>query len=115
LHVQDLDRQGSHLVGGPHPGGDTEEQRDLGRHGDRSQPPARDRAHASRRLQHDVRRRGLSLARRIDRRRGLRLVVGGEARLHVLAKLVRVVGEPHQVKGRHRAGVHAGVTDRQPV
>jgi general stress protein YciG len=113
VHVQDLDRQGGHLVGGHHPRGDTEEQRDLGRQGDRSEPPARDRAHAPRCLQHDIRRRGLSLVHGIGRR--LRLVIGGEARLHMLAQLVRVVGEPHQVEGRHRPGVHARVADGQPV
>ncbi|MFI5037977.1 MAG: hypothetical protein ACHP93_05810 [Solirubrobacterales bacterium] len=115
LHVQDLDRQGGHLVSRHHPRGGPEQQHELGRQGDRSQPPARDRAYASRCLQHDVRRRGLSLVHGIDRRLRLRLVVRGEAGLHVLAQLVRVAGKPHQVEGRHRAGVHARVADRQTV
>ena len=39
----------------------------------------------------------------------------GEARLHVLAQLVGVVGQPQQVERGHRAGVQARVADGQPV
>ena len=56
-------------------------------------------------------RRGRAIARRPSAARRHR----GEARPHVLAQLVGVVGQPQQVERGHRAGVQARVPDRQPV
>ncbi len=54
VHVQQLVRHRRHLVGRHHPRADEQQQRQLGRERHQAQPPARDRAHAPRRLQHHV-------------------------------------------------------------
>ena len=88
----------------------------LGRQRRQAQPPARDRLHPPRRLQHDVDgRRAAPRRRRRRRSPAVGAVVVGEARLHMLAQLVGVVGQAQQVERGHRARVQARVADRQAV
>lgn len=116
VDVQDLGRDGGHLVGREHPRANPDQQRQLARQRHRAQPPAWNRPHAPWRLQNEV--------------HGLRLLdagtlvlhagaspgrSSGEARLHVRAQLLAVVGEAHEVEPRHRARVQARVADRQAV
>ena len=82
--------------------------------------------YAARSLEDEVSRgelfrsRAVVVRRRNHERRGSRRAdshapAKGEARLHVLAQLVGVIGQPQQIEIRHRARVQTRVTHRQPV
>jgi hypothetical protein len=92
MDVQDLRRQGGHLVGRHHPRADAEEQDEL--HGRRRQPhaPQGDGSHAPRDVEHHVdsilaQPRAVAREERLIRERR-------EAGLHVPAELVFVVRQP---------------------
>jgi hypothetical protein len=93
VHVQDLARQGRHLVGGHHPRADDKQQRELSRQRSRAKSPARNRAHAAWWVEDHI--RGIRIAHPPRPIQGLRLglPVLGEARPYVLTQLGCVVGE----------------------
>jgi len=65
--------QSRHLVGGQRPGADRKQQQERGGKRDQPQPPQRDRAHTPRRVEYEIDRGGLLIARGLrttGRRRG---------------------------------------------
>jgi len=121
VDVQQLVRNGGDLVGRHHPRAQSQQQRQLHRDRYHPQAPAWDRPDPAGRLQHHVHGRRRAGFGGVLRLRALRVSVQcarllrGEARLHLLAQLVRVVGQAQQVERRHRSRVQARVTDGQTV
>ena len=103
-----------HLVGRHHPRAQPEQQRQPDAERRHAQPPARDRAHAPWRAEHQLDRVRILLvsARAAVQGDG---IDRGEASLHVLAQLVGVVRQQQQIERRHRAGVDARMPDGQSV
>ena len=135
MHTEEQPRQRGRLVGGHQPRARSEQEHELHHERHQAQAPERDRLNAPGRVEHQIdsmrvlrcghRPGQLLLELRADDRK-VAFVLGRigvpaqrrrfvEARLHVLAQLVAVVGQAQQTEVGHYARVQPRMTDGQAV